>query len=210
MVDSYDKMTIDMFYKIKDIMSEGEWGIDTQVRLVAILNNMEENDVLDLPLDRYSELVEGLAFLYEMPKAKKRRRVSSIMLDGERYNLFADVSKMSTGQYIDYQTYLENNLGFEYVLSTLLIPEGKRYGDYEVRAVIDAIREFMDIQTAYDVCFFFRKRLLSSIRDFLICLDLMGNRRMPMEQREKMREMRRMTRQLLSSLNGNGRTLLTR
>lgn len=209
MIKSYSEMSIEKYYELRDNMSEELEPLDFQVRLISILSDMDEDDVLNLPLDKYAEYVADLDFIYELPKPRNMFS-STIKINGVKYKLLKDVSKMTAGQYIDFQSYLDNELGVEYTLSTILIPEGKSYGDYDVMPVIEDIRKCLDIQTAISIRFFFHKKLLNTIKRFLICLDLMmRNRRMPREKQEQMREARKGIRRMLSSLNGSGSIWLT-
>ena len=209
MIKSYSEMSIEKYYELKDNMTEELEPLDFQVRLISILSDMGEDDVLNLPLDKYAEYVADLDFIYELPKP--RNMFSSIIkINGVKYKLLKDVSNMTAGQYIDFQSYLDNELGVEYILSTVLIPEGKKYGEYDVMPVIEDIRKCLDIQTAISIRFFFHKKLLNTIKRFLISLDLMmRNRRMPKEKQEQMRMARKEIRRMLSSLNGSGSIWLT-
>ena len=209
MIKSYSEMSIEKYYELRDNMSEELEPLDFQVRLLSILCDMSEDEILNLPLDKYAEYVVDMAFIDELPKP--RNMFSSIIkINGVKYKLLKDVNNMTAGQYIDFQSYLENNLGVEYILSTILIPEGKSYGEYDVAPVIDDIRKYLDIQTAVSIRFFFHKKLLNTIKRFLICLDwMMRNKKLPQEQQEQMRIARKEIRQMLSSLNGSGSIWLT-
>lgn len=210
MIKSYSEMSIEKYYELKENMTEELEPLDFQVRLISILSDMGEDDVLNLPLDKYAEYVADLDFIYELPKPRNINYVPTIKINNAKYKLLKDVSKMTAGQYIDFQSYLDNGLGVEYILSTVLIPEGKKYGEYDVMPVIEDIRKCLDIQTAISIRFFFHKKLLNTIKRFLICLDLMmRNRRMPKEKQEQMREARKEIRRMLSSLNGSGSIWLT-
>lgn len=204
MIDTYDKLTIEKFYEIEKVMKEDLEDIDIQVKLISILTDKDEEEILNTKLDKYEEYVSGLNFLLNKPIGKDRY-INSIKLNGVKYNLLKTPEKMTAGQFIDFQSYIENNLGIEYTISTFLIPEGKKYGEYDVVPIIEDIRKYMDIQTAYNIRFFFRKKFLNTIKSFLIYLDWMTkNRKLPKEQQEKMKMVRNQIKQLLSSLNGNG------
>lgn len=210
MIKSYSEMSIEKYYELKENMTEELEPLDFQVRLISILSDMGEDDVLNLPLDKYAEYVADLDFIYELPKPRNINYVPTIKINNAKYKLLKDVSKMTAGQYIDFQSYLDNGLGVEYILSTVLIPEGKKYGEYDVMPVIEDIRKCLDIQTAISIRFFFHKKLLNTIKRFLISLDLMmRNRKMPKEKQEQMRMARKEIRRMLSSLNGSGSIWLT-
>lgn len=209
MIKSYSEMSIEKYYELRDNMSEELEPLDFQVRMISILSDMSEDDVLNLPLDKYAECVVDMAFIDELPKPRNMFS-STLKINGVKYKLLKDVNSMTAGQYIDFQSYLDNKLGVEYILSTILIPEGKKYGEYDVAPVIEDIRKYLDIQTAVSIRFFFQKKLLNTIKRFLICLDwMMRNKKLPQEQQEQMRMVRKEIRQMLSSLNGSGSIWLT-
>lgn len=205
MIKSYREMSIEKYYELKENMTEDLEPLDFQVRLISILSDKTEDEILNLPLHKYAECVAALDYIYELPKPRNINYVPTIKIDNEKYNLLKDVDKMTAGQYIDFQSYLDNNLGVEYTLSTILIPEGKAYGEYDVVPVIEKIRKYMDIQTAVNIRFFFQKKLLNTIKRFLISLDLMmRNKKLPQEQQEQMKKARKEIKQMLSLINGNG------
>lgn len=209
MIKSYSEMSIEKYYELRDNMSEELEPLDFQVRMISILSDMSEDDVLNLPLDKYAEYVVDMSFIDELPKPRNMFS-STLKINGVKYKLLKDVNNMTAGQYIDFQSYLDNKLGVEYILSTILIPEGKSYGEYDVAPVIEDIRKYLDIQTAVSIRFFFQKKLLNTIKRFLICLDwMMRNKKLPQEQQEQMRMVRKEIRQMLSSLNGSGSIWLT-
>ena len=157
MIKSYSEMSIEKYYELRDNMSEELEPLDFQVRMISILSDMSEDDVLNLPLDKYAEYVVDMAFIDELPKPRNMFS-STLKINGVKYKLLKDVNNMTAGQYIDFQSYLDNKLGVEYILSTILIPEGKSYGEYDVAPVIEDIRKYLDIQTAVSIRFFFHKK----------------------------------------------------
>lgn len=170
MIDSYDKLTIEKAYLINDILDDGGMEeIDKQVNIIAVLSDMTEDEVLDLPLSEYETYVAQMNFLSEIPKARKRIP-NRIKLGNRNYVVLKDVSKMTAGQYIDFQTYSKNNMGLEYLLSTLILPEGEKYGESDTEEVISEIRKNMTFSIALDITSFFQRALLRSIKITLIYL----------------------------------------
>lgn len=205
MIKDYNNMPLSKYYEIRDIISSDMEDIDIQANLIAIINDMDVNEVLDLPLNKYENLVESLAFLMETPKPEKLR-TKQFVINGNKYRLIDSTTKMTAGQYIDYQSYIKNEMGFEYIISCFLIPVGKKYGEYDVTDVIKDILD-LDIQSCYNVCFFFQKKYLKSIRDSLIYSDLqilMAMRKAPKEKRKELKKVRKMIHQKISEINGIG------
>lgn len=74
-----------------------------------------------------------------------------------------DIKDLTTGQYIDYQTYMQDNEDFKNlakVLSVFIVPKGKTYNEgYDVEDVIRELDEHLSIQIALGVCFFFGRSI---------------------------------------------------
>lgn len=212
MIKSYSEMSLKDYYELRKIFDEDLEDIDLQIKVIAFINDMEENEVLNLPLDKYAKMVESIEFLTELPKPKNKVKTHSFNINGHKYRLMTDVSKMTAGQFIDYQTYLNNGLNYEYIMSCLFIPtSAKVYGDgYDVADVINDIL-CLDIQTCIDVCFFFQKKYLTSIKHSLIYSALTITRilrKVPKEKKEELMNLRKQIFQKVSEINGIGNTLL--
>lgn len=203
MIDSYNKLSLKKYNQIMEILKSDEDELDIQVKVLSVLTDIDEEELYNMKLDKYHTYVEGMSFLYEPVKAKKKNLPKTIKINGNEYRLLKNVEDMTAGQYIDIQTYYKQNLGYEYILSTLVIPvDCKKYSDgYIISNVINDIME-MDIQTAVDVCFFFQKKLLNSIRNTLIYLDwMMKGIKIP-QKKQEIQKIRTMLEQKISSLNG--------
>lgn len=201
MITNYNNLPLKKWYQIKDVL-EGDYDIDQQIKLLSIITDIPEDDLFNMKLDRYEKQLEALNFLTE-PVKPKSSIPNKILINGKRYRIMKNVDKMTAGQYIDIQTYYKENLGYEYILSTLVIPEDcKRYCEgYDIDDVIKDIME-IDIQTAIDVCFFFRKKLLNSIRTTLIYLDWMIKMIKIPQKKEELMKIHKMLKTKLSQLNG--------
>ena len=201
MITNYNNLPLKKWYQIKDVL-EGDYDIDQQIKVLSIITDIPEDDLFNMKLDRYEKQLEALTFLTE-PVKPKSSIPNKILINGKRYRIMKNVDKMTAGQYIDIQTYYKENLGYEYILSTLVIPEDcKRYCEgYEIDDVIKDIME-IDIQTAIDVCFFFRKKLLNSIRTTLIYLDWMIKMIKIPQKKEELMKIHKMLKTKLSQLNG--------
>lgn len=201
MITNYNNLPLKKWYQIKDVL-EGDYDIDQQIKVLSIITDIPEDDLFNMKLDRYEKQLEALNFLTE-PVKPKSSIPNNILINGKRYRIMKNVDKMTAGQYIDIQTYYKENLGYEYILSTLVIPEDcKRYCEgYDIDDVIKDIME-IDIQTAIDVCFFFRKKLLNSIRTTLIYLDWMIKMIKIPQKKEELMKIHKMLKTKLSQLNG--------
>lgn len=195
MIDSYRKLSIEKYDEIKKIMEKDIDDIDKQVELIACLADMGVDEVFNLPLTKYEELVDRISFLYEIPKPKKNLP-SKLVIGDKKYSIFKKVENMTTGQYIDLQTYMKNDMGVAYILTTIIIPEGCKYGDenYNIDDLEKEIYHNLNIEDAISIAFFLHKRLQYTIKGILRCLDWMMKRmekKMPTEQKQEMMEARK-------------------
>ena len=206
MINSYRKLSIAKYDEIKKIMKKDIDDIDKQVELIACLADMDINNVYNLPLTKYEELVEKASFLYEMPKPKNNLP-NKLIIGDFKYRIMKNVEKMTTGQYVDLQTYLKNDMGVAYILSTIIIPEGCEYGDgdYNIDDLQKDIYNNLNIEDALSIAFFLHRKLQITIEGTLRFLDWKMKKmekKMPQEQKAKMKQAREMLKGL--AINGHG------
>lgn len=211
MINDYKDLKIGKLQELQKIDWESMEEIDIQVSVIAILNDMTEDDVLSLPLTEYSKLASQTKFLENPPKPKKRLP-SKITINGVEYVLLKDVSDMTTGQYIDYNQYLTSNdvnTFLPHILSCFIIPKGKKYGDYNVDDVVNEIKENLSVEEALGISNFFMKKFRSSTRAILLYLDWKMKRMAKKTKDETMKKKTEEARKALHSLqdlikNGGG------
>ena len=206
MIDSYRKLSIAKYDEIKKIMEKDIEDIDKQVELIACLADMDIDKVYNLPLTKYEDMVEKTSFLYEMPKAKANLP-NKLIIGDFKYRIMKNVEKMTTGQYIDLQTYLKNDMGVAYILTTIIIPEGCEYndGDYNIDDLQKDIYNNLNIEDALSIAFFLHRKLQITIEGTLRFLDWRMKKmekKMPQEQKAKMIQAREMLKGL--AINGHG------
>lgn len=206
MIDSYRKLSIAKYDEIRKIMEKDIEDIDKQVELIACLADMPIDKVYNLPLTKYEDMVEKTSFLYEIPKPKAN--LPNKLIIGEwKYRIMKNVEKMTTGQYIDLQTYLKNDMGVAYILTTIIIPEGCEYndGDYNIDDLQKDIYYNLNIEDALSIAFFLHRKLQITIEGTLRFLDWRMKKmekKMPQEQKAKMKQAREMLKGL--AINGLG------
>lgn len=166
MIDNYNDMSISLWREIRETLEDmGEAGeLEVQVALISLLSGMEEDEIRNLPLKEYSDMAAKTRFLMQRPSVKAVRP-RNLTINGKKYDLVDDVKDLTTGQYIDYQTYMQDNEDFKNlakVLSVFIVPKGKGYNEgYDVEDVIRELDEHLSIQIALGVCFFFREKYRS-------------------------------------------------
>lgn len=168
MITSYNELTIGKYTKIQEILhSEYEDFIEVQPKILAVLSDKTEDEVLNLPISKYAEMVQQSSFVLEPPKVKGKSLVD-LNINGRIFCFVRNTQDITASQYIDYQTLVTKEDNWKYlsnILACFLIPKGGKYCEgYDVFEVVDWLNEHMSVYTAMDVCFFFRKKSLKSIK----------------------------------------------
>lgn len=168
MMDYYD-ITIGQYLEIKEVLEADDTELDKMVSLIAICFNMTEDEVLDLEVTKFNKYVNEINFLYS-PYPKEVIK-EYYVLDGQRYEVHLNLSKLTAGQYIDYQTFIKEPIrNLVEILSVFLIPEGKKYGDYDMEKVHKDIKEHMNVVDALAISGFFLLQFQSSMESMLTYL----------------------------------------
>lgn len=159
MIDSYNKLSIGKFIEIQEVDFISMEEIDIQATLIAILNDMTEEEVLELPLNEYKDCARKLKFLAIKPEPKSKIP-KSVKLSGKEYTVITDIRKMTAGQYIDYQNYLthKDNKYLPHILSCFIVPKGEKYGESDLAEIIEIIKNELPINIALSMSAFFLKK----------------------------------------------------
>ena len=205
---TYKDITINKFNELKEIVNEGGDDLVMQSRLIAAVNDMSEDEVLALPLAKYSELVKTIDFLKEQPDVKPHAP-KNIVIKGKKYNVITDPRKLSAGQYIDFQNLIQMDDPDKYLpnlIACFVEPEGKNYGEYDVMEVADIIGENMSIEEGLALTGFFLLLYHTSIRTTLHFLvrkiRKMERKEKDPEQKEKLRIAIQKIQEMEASLKG--------
>ena len=209
MIDNYNDMSIGLWREIRETLEDmGEASeLEVQVALISLLSGMDEDDIRNLPLKEYSDMASKTRFLLHQPNVKAVRP-RTLTINGKKYDLVDDVRKLTTGQYIDYQTYMQDNEDFKNlakVLSVFIVPKGRTYNEgYDVEDVIKELDEHLSIQIALGVCFFFREKYRSWLSLMQGCFRRRMMRMMRKETNPKAAEKMREIIGMMDSLRGIG------
>ena len=188
MIKSYSELPINRYLDIKALVEEDLEPMDMQVKLLSILDGRSENELLNMNFQDFHALVQDSAFLMDQPVPSKKVP-SKIIINKHTYEIKKDVSKFTTAQYIDFQTLTakeDRDKYLAYIMACFLIPEGKRYNDgYDIGEVVQELGEYLSIQDAINVSFFFQRKYLNSINDTLIYLEFKTKRMLRKTKDEK-------------------------
>lgn len=174
MIKTYNELPLGKFLELQDIDYTSQDEIDIQMNIIAILNDMDVEEVADLPLTKYQELATATRFLTVKPQPLKSIP-NKIKIDGKEFKVIKDVREMTAGQYIDYQTYLQQDKTdkqLPYILTCFLIPSGEKYGDTDVVELVELFKSHLSIMTALSLSGFFLKKWENLTRTTLTYLAL--------------------------------------
>lgn len=147
MVDSWEDMSINQFIILNQTIQADIPETYKTVNIISILTGLSVEEVERIPITVFAKLKNQLDFLNtEIPKVKHKDKYN---LNGRIYTLNADISSITTAQYIDYQTYIKENNPIQ-MMSLWLIPEGHQYNDgYSMEQVLLDIQDmcFLDVQS---------------------------------------------------------------
>lgn len=167
-IDNYRNLPIGKYMEIYKLYQDADIdALEQQVKTIAILTDISEDEVLSLPIMEYRELAAKTKYL-EKKYDGNMVVAKSYKVAGFELIPVKDISKITTAQYVDYQTF--SNEGEERIvetLSTLLVPKGKKYNDgYDIIEVQQAIRENLSVADVLALSAFFLTKWVKSIKDF--------------------------------------------
>lgn len=166
-IDNYRSLPVGKWLEILELSKdESVDALEQQVKTIAILTGLSEGEVLDLPLLEYRELAGKTKFL-EKGYDGQLITANAYGLAGMVLIPVKDFAKITTAQYVDFQTFSKDDKYVVECLSTLLIPKGKKYNDgYEITEVHKAIREHLSVADVLSLSAFFLQSWVKSIKDF--------------------------------------------
>ena len=174
-VNKYDWYSIsgEKYWQIIDILQSDEDDITKQAELIATIEGISVDEVLNMPIQESAKKVKSLVFLNEFPM-KEYRSLKTQVMGGKTYDVITDMSKLTTAAFIDYQTYTKLSFrdAYDKILSCFIIPAGFTYNDgYDVAEVQKVIRENLSWPEVQGMLGFMLKRYAKSFmrsRQFLI------------------------------------------
>ena len=168
MITSYDTMPLGIYNRITAILDDKDKSaFDQQVAIVAALDGLTEQQVLDLPVPEFKARTHQLGFLEAPAPEPTPTRPDRVIRAGDFDLRIVMPGDMNTAQFVDYQTLVTaDRLDYPALLAVFLVPYGKTYGhsgdddkrSYDVEAVRRAISDSFTVTYANNVCAFFLRR----------------------------------------------------
>lgn len=204
-INSWRNLPIGKYLKIAALDKDDSLEeIDKQVKIVAILNDMAEEDVLNLPINDFTKYSKVSLFLRQKPNEDHSKIADTYKIGDFVLIPTQDISKITTAQYIDFQSFSKDaETNIVELLSCFLVPKGMKYNQgYEVADVQRAIRENLSVVDTLSLSAFFLTQLTGSIKDSIIFSKSKAKR---IKNKEKREEILRNLEALEYSLrNGDG------
>ena len=156
MIDNYNDLTIGKYQEIQVVLNDKEVdAYATNIQLIAVLADMDEDEVGNLSLTEFQKYNQKLIFLTQDPP--KRMVADKYKIGGYELVTMLAIDKMTVSQYMDYQTFVKDmDKYLVELLSIFLIPKGKKYNEgYDIIEVQKVIRENLSIVDAMSLSAFF-------------------------------------------------------
>lgn len=205
---NWQQITINDYMELQEIVNR-EDAVDVEVGIVALLCGVDEDEIGKLPILEYQRLRREAQFIASFPDVHNKAP-KSITIGNFKYEVVTNMRKLTTAQYIDFQTYLKMGDGIDNLpnlLSVFIVPKGSKYGDesYDVDKLKNDIKEYLPATTAFEMCGFFQKTFLNSIKNILFYLEL----KMRKAKTEKEKEVKKALQEIRLAIRGGGFTKLT-
>lgn len=168
--NNYNDLPLGKYIKILALaQDENASDMDTQVRVLAILTDLSESEILNLPIATFKELVMQSMFLATPAPTTEASVCDVYEIGGFELIPCKRLEKITTAQYIDFQAYSKEGMPFlPEMLSCFLVPRGKKYNDgYDIVEVQKAVRECIVVSEALKMAAFFLSRYLKLMRSSL-------------------------------------------
>lgn len=205
-IDDYSRLTLGKYEDILRIdrdESLDDLDIDKQVKILSVLTDMKEDDLLNLPIHQYKELVVKSNFLKVAPTSPAR--VANSYKIG-KFDLIpvTDMRKVTTAQYIDFKSFHQAGIDehFAEIISCILVPKGKKYNqDYDVIEVQNEIRQNLYV---HDGCSLYAFFLTSCVELTMDILTYSQSETMKLKDKEKRQTILEQIKTQMTRLRSNG------
>ena len=201
-IDNYRDLPIGMYLEICEISRRTDIEeLHKQVSILSILTGREEEEIYDLPIGDYKELVSKTRFLVQ-PYEGEVLTAKTYALEGWLLQPVEDYRKITTAQYIDFQTFVKDaEKNIVEILSVMLIPKGKKYNqDYDIIELQNVLRRSLSVADALSLYAFFFVQYRQLIKDSLISSREEAMRIPDKKKREQILEEIARTEMLLSGI----------
>lgn len=156
-IDNYRDLPIGMYLEICEIDRRTDIEeLHKQVSILSILTGREEEEIYNLPIGEYKELAAKSRYLSQ-PYDGEVLTAKTYALEGWVLQPVEDYRKITTAQYIDFQTFVKDaEKNIVEILSVMLVPKGKKYNqDYDIIELQNVLRRCLSVADALSLYAFF-------------------------------------------------------
>lgn len=178
-----ENLTVGQYQELYKIHTSQDDDIDKAVASISILTGKPRWDVEEMPMAQFTSISQEIAILFSNPTIKPRV-VKSVKIEKQKYAVILDPKKLSTGQYIDLQHFLKENMveNLHKLMACLLIPvnylsiKGKYDGENHEK-ISEGVQNLKYVEI-YSTCVFFSTLWTRSIKAIGTYLAKQMNREM--------------------------------
>ena len=150
MIESWKDLPLGVYKKITALDPEDTEG---NLKVVALLEGVEYNEILNAPLAEVKKKVQKLDFLKKKPKRCLVKL--KYKLGNKVYKFDCSAKSITTAQFIDFGNTKKEDLTGS--LAIFLIPEGHRYNEgYDLEDTMLDIDKYLSVEEALSLCDFFQ------------------------------------------------------
>lgn len=162
MKSNWNEITVNEFIQLEQLLKSDIPESYRTLNVVSLLDGRSIDELESIPARDFMALAKQIKFIEDKPTASGVE--STYKINGRKYTLKADITQISTAQYIDYQNYMKEEIrDITKILSVWLIPKGHEYNDgYDMKQVFKDCGD-MKLSDALGISFFFPKQLAAYI-----------------------------------------------
>lgn len=175
MIQNYDTLTVGKYEAIVRAQRSHADDINRRnLAILSILTDKSEEELLDMPVPQFRALMDKASFLRR--PLRSTPVCKTYALGDMTLRPVADIDKMTTAQYIDFQTLAKQpEESVAKLVSCFLLPDGHRYNtDYDMADVHRVIRDHLSVSEAQGLLAFFfetsRRLMLNTLRSSVATL----------------------------------------
>lgn len=158
--NSWDEITWKEFEQLEQILIADIPQHYKTVHLISVLTNKSVEEIELLPITEFQKMLPHIEFLTTEPEPHKHKFEYEI--NGRQYDFKGEFYNLTTAQYVDYRSYMEEDTrDITKLMSVFIIPKGHEYNDgYDIEQVKNDIGDmcWLDVRA----CTFFFRILLGA------------------------------------------------
>lgn len=199
--NKWDEITWDEFYELRQILLCDIPEEYKTINIVSLLTGESIQTIENLPITAFRKLVNQIDFLSDIPTDKPMHK-DTYTVNGRTYYLKAEISSITTAQYIDYSNFSKEQpeSDMRKLVGCFLVPIDHQYNDgYNIEEVWKDVGD-MNYRDVQSVAFFLQKQyglyIIITIDYLMKKVGKMKKRKKTKEEKQKMKELKDQLRHL--------------